>query len=386
MCSLLLSGDQITVSLHGVAAKTHTHITHTPGQSNHKNVSLSLFLASVTSSCRIRDIPHSPRYVVAIRVGKGKVDQTDLEATLPAWFQALQSGPTVAVEPLPWHDILLPELEVKSGSLAAYRVEQPAEARKSKAKKNEAGDEKVLAFEVEHMEAYVSAGLSYPPSFPNDFDAATHGYPRRLKELMYYMQQTQGPAHDMSDILLFRDVNMSMGYGSTLMRLCPCIASSSIIYCRGSYKSRLGEAVVIDRLLTGEECLSLQGFDIQKQRETKTGRRFDYTQHVDMAGNAFAAPCVMDALHEIFVIVPPRVLAGVEVPFLEECAEAEDGNENGGTPLEPMEDADSGHDSHGEVENEEDMEEEEEEEDDEDEEVEVPLPFGDDDANDVFFA
>ena len=243
--------------------------------------------------------------------------------TLPAWAVDLKEqmeakSCELAMSPNCWERFLLREDQVDQHT--TYK-DQPtsdkAPKKVAKKRKNKSDDQvdaggdadqqKSHKFEDEHFDAFVAAGFNYPPEMPADFAESVDIYTRRMQELIYYMLITQGPAQDLFGSLVFRDLNMSMKYGSAFLDRLPCLVSTSLIWCRGTYK-RGDDSCSIDRMLTGEECLAFQGWDHDRQRRT-TDSNFSFTQKVDLAGNAFAVPVIMTLLHCVLFVAPTNAFA-----------------------------------------------------------------------------
>ena len=94
-----------------------------------------------------------------------------------------------------------------------------------------------------------------------------------------------------------RDLNMTMNWGMWQEDVAPCIVSSSITWLRGSCPVRK-----VDRLLSGKEMLTLQGFDARLIG--KTARVFSQRELVDLAGNAFCGPVLYAVVTGIVACVP----------------------------------------------------------------------------------
>ena len=272
-------------------------------------------------------------------------------------------------ETLPWRRLLLVDKQIAALDCAVFKEEHDESAPKQKVRESRRGSlagQGVVCrtYEIDHMDAYIGAGLAYPPSMPADFLQEFAGYTRRLKELIYFLRMTQGPAWEMTDTLVFRDINMSLPYGKNEVNVCPCLVSTNIMYCRGSFRDAHNKSHTIDRVLTGQEILSLQGFDLDKQVASMSKvslRRFSFAEYADLGGNAFAAPCPMMVFHEMLTFLPPEVWLVVDLPAADD--EAEDNVGDGDSPGEVYE-----------------------YEEGEEEEVEDPdMPVVLDDADDVFF-
>ena len=104
--------------------------------------------------------------------------------------------------------------------------------------------------------------------------------------------------------LTVRDLNLSKNWGTERADNCPCIVSTSVLWVRGRKRRRLvngsvqqcdGDGQVVDRLMSGEECLRIQGFALADQTRGQT-ETWTHKQKVDLAGNA------MDSglLHAVF--------------------------------------------------------------------------------------
>ena len=133
-------------------------------------------------------------------------------------------------------------------------------------------------FDVDHLQAYQSIDLPWPPVFDAAFEKASAHLPRRQQEsawwLMAKYQLEEETVHDL---------NMSHAWGSdTKVGLCPCLASTSRLWLR-----------VRARDVVGPESMAIQGFDFARQLTTADGapaaQRYSHPQRIDLAENSFFA-------------------------------------------------------------------------------------------------
>ena len=103
--------------------------------------------------------------------------------------------------------------------------------------------------EVDHLQAFESRGLTWPPVYSADFEEACGHLIRRRKEIVWYLEQCF-PASDFP-VESVHDTNLNIKWQDTKLKpISPCIVSTSIPWLR-----------LARRELTGAEALCLQGFD-----------------------------------------------------------------------------------------------------------------------------
>ena len=159
------------------------------------------------------------------------------------------------------------------------------------------GEKKTPQWEVDHIDAFHDLKILWPPTFSRAFEAKTEGLPRRMQELVYYMEKVveKFPSQAASTLTV-RDIMMSMpwGYhqhGGSI----PCLVASSVMWLHGDGKSDLP---YLSRQLTGQEALALQGFSHKIQKVISyihKGQSLTLTQKQlrDLAGNAFNLAVVL---------------------------------------------------------------------------------------------
>ena len=108
----------------------------------------------------------------------------------------------------------------------AYRGSKKTPTAESAAKRAKTSISKTPEFQVEHIDAYTQHGIDYPPTYPQGFAIAFHAFPQRIKELIWFKRQTQGELQDIVETLVLRDMNMSLGFGSDSLNICPCTTDS----------------------------------------------------------------------------------------------------------------------------------------------------------------
>ena len=113
-------------------------------------------------------------------------------------------------------------------------------------------------YEVDHLELFSSLNLERPPVYDAEFKEKVSCLSSERKAQIVWLEKKHGPAKDLA-FLKIRDVNLSVNWGSDREDLCPCILSTSWLWARGPIRRKSGVQIV-DRLLTGEEDLMMQGF------------------------------------------------------------------------------------------------------------------------------
>ena len=129
-------------------------------------------------------------------------------------------------------------------------------------------------------------GLCWPPTFDRAFQAKTACLQtsQREKEILYLEEHMSVPAAMFTPgEFAACDLNLSLDWGSWQSNVISCITCTSTIWVRG--KKTSGE--VVDRLLTGQEALALQGFSDGSQLALTD--QLSLKQQMDLAGNAFSA-------------------------------------------------------------------------------------------------
>ena len=200
-----------------------------------------------------------------------------------------------------------------AGGRAAKARGKPSTRKKPKAKAksedvNESDDEvelvlggKAEKFEEEHLIKYESAGLKWPPDFDTAFLAKTAAISTspRMKQLLYFEQHAWGAAFDQPvGQVLTRDLNLSADWGSTKRNMISCCTSGSIMWLWG----RLSSGEIIDRKMTGDELLCVQGLPYAMQTRAASGLSCEC--QADLAGNMFNGAAVLAFLTCVFTCMP----------------------------------------------------------------------------------
>ena len=86
---------------------------------------------------------------------------------------------------------------------------------------------KALAYKVDHLQAYQSHSLAWPPEFDDAFKEKVKHLPKRMQELVFFIEKTASP--DAGETV--HDLNMSMQWLCS-SEICPCIVSSSHLWYR----------------------------------------------------------------------------------------------------------------------------------------------------------
>jgi hypothetical protein len=200
-----------------------------------------------------------------------------------------------------------------AGGRAARARGKPSARKKPKAKAksedvNQSDDEvelvlggKAEKFEEEHLILFESAGLKWPPNFDSAFlkkTAAISTSPR-MQQLIYFEQHAWGSAFDQPvGQVLTRDLNLSADWGATKRNMISCCTSGSIMWLWG----RLSSGEVIDRKMTGDELLCVQGLPYQMQETAARGLSCEC--QADLAGNMFNGAAVLAFLTCVFTCMP----------------------------------------------------------------------------------
>jgi hypothetical protein len=104
-----------------------------------------------------------------------------------------------------------------------------------------------------------------------------------MQELKYYDEQVDGETSSLQG-LHTRDMNLSITWGLPHKGHTGCLVSTSLYWVRGE----CGDGTVVDRVLSGEEALSLQGFE-HKLQNMEDFPEWTLQELLDLAGNAFTA-------------------------------------------------------------------------------------------------
>ena len=162
-------------------------------------------------------------------------------------------------------------------------------------------------YELDHLEAFTSAGLSWPIAFTSDFEHNTQGLrSQRERELIYLDECASGVFLELSGLKV-RDVNLSCKWGAEEPGICPTMLESSVIHVRGfKAASHHVEApsAHICRVLCGEELLSIQGFGPQWQLRHADWREWAHTDKVRLAGNMFDGHVLVAFFTAMFACAP----------------------------------------------------------------------------------
>ena len=196
---------------------------------------------------------------------------------------------------------------------------KPAKRRKLQIDKKE---KKVEAYETEHLQMFNSAGLDWPPTLYEEFEAKTIGLgsSRRMRELVYYDEKTLGSANDLTQLAV-RDVNLSAQWGKVCEGEASCIASSTVLWVRGprthfvageEFQERRSPEIV-DRVACGAELMRVNGWSeaFERHGQPSSGR---YTNKFkgQMAGNMMTSG-VLSALFTAIVATTPLASAIAKV-------------------------------------------------------------------------
>ena len=168
-------------------------------------------------------------------------------------------------------------------------------------------NDKIAKYEVDHLQAFHNAGLTWPPNLSCDFEAKTQSLrSSREKELVHLDEHLSG-SHEILTCLKIRDVNLSYGWGSEETNACPTILESSVMHVRG-WKSASKDVEApsehICRVLSGEELLSIQGFGPQWQLRYPEWHFWSHQDKVKLAGNAFDGHVLVPFFTAMFACAP----------------------------------------------------------------------------------
>lgn len=120
------------------------------------------------------------------------------------------------------------------------------------------------------QKAYDAVNLTWPPEFDETFAEKTRSLPRRMSEVLFYHESQ----HRDTPGEIVVDLNYSMNWGAASYGKCPCIVSTSMLWC---LRRNGGQEIL------PEEALCLQGFSHSAMRP----QAFSGRQVYDLAGNAF---------------------------------------------------------------------------------------------------
>eukprot|EP00974_Lingulodinium_polyedra_P039061 3742893-Lingulodinium_polyedra.AAC.1 len=206
---------------------------------------------------------------------------------------------------LPIDRFLLPDSEVQE-IVANDPWFQPSCERTAKAAKT---GSKPAEFEVNHLDAFTSVGLPWPPAWEAEPELAAKVvcYPKRAREVIYYYTHLpRAPVDTMKETC--HDINMNLAWHTEAEEKCVCITCSSILYLRRRQREVLGK-----------EMLAIQGFSFDVQNNSKPGcsgaTTFTHRQNVDLVGNAFHGFVGVAALISVIIAYPWP--AEVDIPASE---------------------------------------------------------------------
>ena len=222
-------------------------------------------------------------YAVGFLISSQPINQKAETFVQPTWVSKFNVVvETMQIPPLPWSAFLLSDdgLRGPGGS-----VTPPAK----RPRKGVAKPQTVMNFEVEHLNIYTSFNITWPPDFTPEFAQKTRSLSRRMAEVLWFQEAVEGQASALTHVRV-RDLNMSINWGTESRDECPCIVSTSLMWARGTYKNADNHLTTIDRALSGEEVLALQGFGHDLQRLADETQCWSSKQKYDLAGNAFAGP------------------------------------------------------------------------------------------------
>ena len=217
------------------------------------------------------------------------VNQGAEDFEMPVWYVESEVALRGAEVPmLPITDFLVPDSMCFGGPIG---VDDEKGGKKDGAK----GGKKQDAWQADHLNMYREAKLVWPPEFSAEFEERTGGMPRRVQELINFVEvyaeraETPEPRE-----LTVRDVNMSASWGTTVFGgRTPCLVASSVFWL---HSDGSGKYPPLSRVLSGEEALALQGFSHDIQRPvaiTKTNKLMTQRNLRDIAGNMFNGGAIM---------------------------------------------------------------------------------------------
>ena len=155
------------------------------------------------------------------------------------------------IETAPLDLYLLPEthptITCLRTSISAFTInsEPPKPAKPQKRQKKNVNQDtevaldepdKIESYEIDHLEAFESKGMQWPPQLPATFLQKMVGQfasSRRMQELIWFDESVNGSADSIKEGLVVRDANLSKSWGCAKSGSIPCIAQSSVMYVRG---------------------------------------------------------------------------------------------------------------------------------------------------------
>lgn len=246
-------------------------------------------------------------YIVGVLTADSCVNQiVDSQVVLPPWQSDVNDALShMMIDPLPLCDFLLDDqddevLQALSAKQAGASRSSRRAGAKNKSKKSNAqgqptigpendGESEVAEkYQVEHLAAFREVGVSWPPKLSEDQSRMWQSLGTRQKEMLWLEEETCGPA-DALPTWTCRDLNMTLGWSRIRSGVTPCIVSSSVMWVRGPVSPHTQVSPrVVNRVLTGRELLSLQGFSLQAQARAQVDAPlFSNKDRTDLAGNAF---------------------------------------------------------------------------------------------------
>jgi site-specific DNA-cytosine methylase len=246
-------------------------------------------------------------YIIGVLFDDRKVTTSDES---PQWFHDIFTTFTdMKVEAPPLGEFLAPSDHV---SVASWRAERTANLE---ARDCSRVDRK---YEVDHMDAFIALGMDYPPDM-GDFTPTVSHLPRRQAELafLYKLWNKDEPKETVHDL------NMSPAFGAgTKTDECATLVSTSRPWLRK-----------LERDMSGDEALVLQGFDYCRQYSVNSdfdSMSFSHSQKLDLAGNAFNAyvfgPLLFSAISHIDF---ERAVARRSMPLYCAGSSSDGGSESG---------------------------------------------------------
>jgi len=210
-----------------------------------------------------------PRYyLLGVLVASGSFNQLHKDFIKPAWVDKFDDILGVMqIAPVPWSCVVLPnddscvlEANLPNQDDFQNKNEKTAKIATTDAPADSWEDEENGdIYEVDHLELFSGLNLEWPPVYDAQFkEKVSCLFSERKAQIVWLDEKKHGPANGLS-CLKIRDVNLSVNWGSDREDLCPCIVSTSWLWARGPVHRQSG-VQILDRLLSGEEALMLQGF------------------------------------------------------------------------------------------------------------------------------
>ena len=164
---------------------------------------------------------------------------------------------------------------------------------------------KVEKFKVEHLNAYMEAGVAWPPVYDDDFLEISGCLVPRAQQILWLDHKYHGPTTELKHWVA-KDLNMTLEWGRCLENVFPCIVSSATMWLRGPIVQLDGEIIHVDRMLCGAELLSLQGVSLHLQ-SLSSSDQLSHNEKSDLAGNAFSGNVVLAIFLSLITCSPLEV-------------------------------------------------------------------------------